>query len=327
MQSVKERVATMLRQKRGEFVSGEEIAKELGVSRAAVWKNIKSLKNSGFNVASVTNRGYCFIDSEDIIAVDGIKEFLDKDLKDKICVEVTGKTTSTNDILKSRAAQGEKEFTLLVAGEQTKGKGRMGRTFFSPGDTGVYLSLLLKPAIKPADAVLITTAAAVSVCEALEKCGAPTPKIKWVNDIFVEDKKVCGILTEASFNIENGTLDYAVLGIGVNMYEPEGGFPDDINNIAGWVFSEKRDDLRNRFVACFINSFISYYENLENKKHCAEYERRCFVVGKNINVISSGSVRPAVALGVDENCGLAVRFENGETAVLNSGEISIRVKN
>ena len=261
---------------------------------------------------------------QDVITCEGIRKYIDTGVISQINIEYLKKAESTNDIVKKRATQGESEGLVIIACAQTQGRGRMGRNFFSPGDTGVYMSLLLRPKIKPADAVLITTAAAVSVCEAFEKLGVDNPQIKWVNDIFVNNKKVCGILTEASFGADINTLDYAVLGIGVNMYEPENSFPEEIKDIAGAVFSEKSENLRNKFVAYFINSFFDCYENLESKKHCPSYAERCFVIGKDINVISGDSIKPAKALSVDENCGLLVRFNDGETAVLNSGEISVR---
>lgn len=276
------------------------------------------------------NRGQPFLRecivaaTDDIITVEGIKKYISADLRSKIKVNVVGTAESTNDSVKKLGAEGEGEYYLLVSGTQTKGKGRMGRSFYSPEDTGVYFSLLLKPSIDPAEAVLITTAAAVSVCEALEKTGAENPGIKWVNDIFLNGKKVCGILTEASFNTKKEKLDYVVLGVGLNMYRPHSGFPDEIKDIAGAVFNDKHEDLRNSFIGFFINSFIQYYTNIGSKAHCAEYSRRCFVTGMDIYVVSDGRKVPAKALGVDGNCGLAVEYETGEKAVLSSGEISIR---
>ncbi len=263
---------------------------------------------------------------KDLLFCDGIKGFLSESLRDEIKPEFYSITESTNTIIKNRASQGEGEGLFVVAGEQTAGRGRLGRTFYSPDDTGLYMSLLLKPELKPEDAVLITTAAAVSVCEALETVGAENALIKWVNDVFVEDKKVCGILTEASFNPQKGALDYVALGVGINVYEPDGGFPEDIKDIAGGVFKEKKENLRNRIAAEFLNSFMKYYENIKEKSHCPEYARRCFVVGKKINVISNGEKTPAKALGIDDNCGLLVEYGNGEKAIINSGEISIRVE-
>ncbi len=261
----------------------------------------------------------------DILSCDGIRFFLPEALRDEIKPEFYSIAESTNTIIKNRAFQGEGEGLLVVAGEQSQGRGRLGRSFFSPGDTGIYMSLLLKPSIKPEDAVLITTAAAVSVCEALEKVGVVNPQIKWVNDVFVKGKKVCGILTEASFNSQKHILDYVILGVGINVYEPEGGFPEDIKDIAGAVFNEEKENLRNRIVAEFISSFMTYYNKLDKKAHCQEYSRRCFVLGRDINVIKNGEKTPAKAIAIDDDCGLLVEFRDGERAILNSGEISIRL--
>ena len=135
------------------------------------------------------------------------------------------------------------------AGMQTQGRGRLGRSFFSPSDSGLYMSILLRPDMAAADAVKITTAAAVSVALAVEKVSDQKPDIKWVNDIYINGRKICGILTEASFSMESGGLDCAVLGIGVNTYEPEGGFPEAIRDIAGPIFHERKSDMRNRIAA------------------------------------------------------------------------------
>lgn len=261
----------------------------------------------------------------DKISSQKISDFLNEDLKDKIIIEVLEKTTSTNTIIRQRADESP-EGLVVVAEEQSEGRGRLGRSFFSPDGTGLYISLLLRPEIEPSEAVMITTAAAVAVCEALEKVGADTPQIKWVNDVFVGNKKVCGILTEASFNPESRKLQYAVLGVGINMYEPEGGFPDEIKNIAGSVFSETRENLRDMVTAYFLNSFMEYYYKLSQKEFLKKYTERCFVLGKEINVICGDCVRGAKALSLDESLGLNVEYDNGEKAVLSSGEISIRTK-
>lgn len=261
----------------------------------------------------------------DKISSQKISDFLNEDLKDKIKIKVLEKTTSTNTIIRQRADESP-EGLVVVAEEQSEGRGRLGRSFFSPGGTGLYISLLLRPEIEPSEAVMITTAAAVAVCEALEKAGADTPQIKWVNDVFVGNKKVCGILTEASFNPESRKLQYAVLGVGINMYEPEGGFPEEIKDIAGSVFSETRENLRDMVTAYFLNSFMEYYYNISQKEFLKKYTEKCFVLGKEINVICGDCVRGAKALSLDESLGLNVEYDNGEKAVLSSGEISIRTK-
>lgn len=260
----------------------------------------------------------------DAIDSQKISCFLNKNLKDKIKLEILDKATSTNTLVKDVAEENEEGF-MIVAGEQTAGRGRMGRSFFSPGDSGVYMSLLLKPEIKPEDAVQITTAAAVSVCRALEKMGVNEPVIKWVNDIFIRNKKVCGILTESSFNSVSGKLDFVVLGVGVNIYESEEGFPEDLKNIAGTVFSEREEDLRNKFIAMFLNEFFDYYNDIHFKEHLEEYRERSFVLGREITVIQGENTENAKAMDIDENCNLIVELTDGTKKKLCSGEISVKL--
>ena len=261
----------------------------------------------------------------DIIDSKKIFGFLNDGLKNRIKIETLEKATSTNTLVREKAKENE-EGLVVVAGEQSAGRGRMGRSFFSPGDSGVYMSLLLKPAIKPEDAVQITTAAAVSVCKALEKLGIYNSEIKWVNDIYICNRKACGILTESSFNANSGLLDFAVLGVGINIYESEEGFPDDIKNIAGAVFSERKENLRNRFIAEFINEFFDFYDDLSSKKHLNEYRKKNFVLGKEINILQGETAREGKAIDIDENCNLVVELPDGKTEKLYSGEISVRVK-
>ena len=261
----------------------------------------------------------------DIIDSKKILEFLNSDLKNKIKFEVLDKATSTNTLMKEVAAENEEGF-VIVAGEQTAGRGRMGRSFFSPGDSGVYMSLLLKPQIKPEGAVQITTAAAVSVCKALKHLGVSDSKIKWVNDIYIGNRKVCGILTESSFNSQSGVLDFAVLGVGINIYESEEGFPEEIKDIAGAVFTQKQENLRNEFIAEFINVFFDYYKVLSSKKHMKEYKENSFVIGEEVNIIQGENIRSAKAIDIDENCNLVVKLSDGSTEKLYSGEISVKVK-
>lgn len=261
----------------------------------------------------------------DIINSQKIFDFLKDELKNKIKVEVLEKATSTNTLVREKAKENE-EGLVVVAGEQSAGRGRMGRSFFSPGDSGVYLSLLLKPAIKPEDAVQITTAAAVSVCKALETLGISGSKIKWVNDIFIGNRKVCGILTESSFNPQSAMLDFAVLGVGINIYESQEGFPDEIKDIAGAVFSEKKENLRNEFIAEFLNEFFDYYNVLSSKEHLKEYKEKSFVLGKEVTIIQGDNIRVGKAVDIDENCNLIVELPDGKIENLYSGEISVRIK-
>ena len=230
--------------------------------------------------------------------------------------------TSTNALLKARADQGAPEGTVLVAASQTLGRGRLGRKFYSPADTGVYLSALLRRDWPPAAARCLTTLAAAAAAQAVEQVSGRKAGIKWVNDIFIEGKKVCGILTEAAFRLEEGTLDYAVLGVGFNAYTPEGGFPPEIASIAGSVYEARREDGRNALAAAFLNGLRGALA--EPQGALGDYRRRCLVLGKDILVQSPQGSRPARALDLDEQCGLMVQYPDGSREVLRSGEISVR---
>ena len=241
-------------------------------------------------------------------------------------VDVVKTIASTNDELKSRAQNGGAEGSVLVALSQTGGKGRLGRKFFSPENTGLYMSVILKPELAPCDAVLITTAAAVTTSKAIDEVSGRKSGIKWVNDIYIDGKKVCGILTEAGFNKTYDKLDYAILGIGVNVYTPDGGFPEDIQNIADAVFAESMTDMRSTLCAKILDKFYEIYKNLDSKTYVEEYINRSCVVGKEIKVIQNGIETDALCTGIDENCRLKVKYPDGTEEHLSTGEISIKIK-
>lgn len=322
--SVKEQVLGLFDNCMGEYLSGEEIAAKLSVSRAAVWKAVKSLQEEGYHIDAVTNKGYCLSPDTDRITAVGICRYLG-DLASSFDFEVHKSVTSTNTLAKEQAANGVCEGKVLIAEEQTKGRGRLGRSFFSPSGTGIYLSLVLKPSLRAADAILLTTAAAVAVSEAIESVSGKSVQIKWVNDLYMQDKKVCGILTEASLDMESGGLEYVVLGIGINTFTPQNGFPDDLTTIATSIYDKQRGDFRNRLIAAVLNRFWHIYQNPENRSFVAEYKRRSLVIGKTVTVIRGDSPCRACVLAIDDDCRLRVRYENGEEAVLSSGEISLRL--
>lgn len=233
---------------------------------------------------------------------------------------------STNDYLKEIASKETKTWHTVIASAQTAGRGRQGRSFSSPAETGLYLSILLRPTPHPELAVRITTAAAVAACQAIEACTDEHPQIKWVNDVFLHDKKVCGILTEASVNPDSRELEWAVMGIGFNVYEPNGGFPDELKDIAGPISEKKIPGLRGHLAAEFLKDFYRICSNISEADHSEEYKKRCFVIGRDINVISGDSIRAAKAVDINKECHLIVRYEDGTLDTLSSGEISIRLK-
>ncbi|MBQ4103795.1 MAG: biotin--[Clostridia bacterium] len=258
-----------------------------------------------------------------MLSLERIKDSLCDELKD-IDVNIFDEVTSTNTLLKEEG-NNKNEWCTFIASSQTGGKGRLGRSFYSPQSSGVYFSILLKPDLEIQKAILITTAASVAVTRTLEILGSPNAQIKWVNDIFVDNKKVCGILTESVINTETKKLDFAVLGVGINLVKPQEDFPEDIKEIAGVVFENDRENLKERFVAEFLNEFYCIYKELNEKSFMNEYREKCFFLGEEITVIQSEAKRIATAISVDENACLEVEYENGEREFLSSGEISIKI--
>lgn len=242
---------------------------------------------------------------------------------ENIIIETVNEIDSTNDEMKKRALQGEKEIILLVAESQTKGKGSKGRAFFSPESTGCYMSFLLRPGYSAEECTLLTTMAAAATAESIEAVSGQRAQIKWINDIYIERRKVAGILTEASISKGGRNLDYAVVGIGINIAEPQGGFPAEIKNIAAAVLSDNRG-IKNHLIGEVINRFIYYYQNLIKKEYLNEYRKRLFFLGENITVVEGDKTYTAKAVDIDDMCHLIAKTEAGEIKTLFGGEISIR---
>lgn len=321
--SLKDQILETLESCRGTFVSGGELAALLQVSRSAVWKAIKQLRGEGHDIGAVTNRGYCLSEASAVLTAAAIGRHLDPALP--LRVEVTDSVPSTNTVLKERAAAGAAEGAVLVAREQTAGKGRQGRPFYSAPGTGCYFSLLLRPQYTLEDAAMITTAAATAAAEAIEAVSGKAAEIKWVNDVFVAGKKVCGILTEASVDMEGGGLEYAVLGVGINLREPAGGFPEEIRGIAG-ALNVTDADGATRLIGDCLSRFWAYYTRLPQRLYLDGYRARSMVLGRDVTVLSGAGERTARALAIDDACGLRVRYEDGMEETLYSGEVRVKMK-
>ncbi len=231
---------------------------------------------------------------------------------------------STNTVAKALAINGCDEGVTVVATEQTAGRGRLGRTFLSKKG-GVYFSIVLKPQNSADDTLFITVAAAVAAARAIESVSSKKCQIKWVNDIYINNKKVCGILTEGEFNVD-GSLKYAILGVGINLFSPKGNFPDYLP-LADSVFDKKSKILfKNRFkeqiIANFSKNFFLFYNNLQNKEFIKEYQARSFLTGKEITYTKDGVCYNGKVIGIDDNACLLVK-SNEITQKLSHGEIQI----
>lgn len=306
-----------------QFISSETLAQKLNISKKDVYRLICQLRSDGYPIVGKTNNGYKF-EPIDKISAEEIHAYFSYD-KNKI--RIFSSLPSTNTTAKEMASCGAPEGTLCIAETQTHGRGRLGRDFFSPANTGIYMSLVLRPKLKSENILLITTMAAVAVCDAISEISGFNPQIKWVNDIYLHDKKVCGILTEASFNIETEFPEYLILGIGVNLTNPQKGFPKNLKQIAGHVLDDSKLCSRSRMIADILKHFYKYYNNFEPKTFIDIYRSRDFLSGKNVTVSRGSDSFPAHVLGVNSDLSLKIMNEKGKIENLFSGEVSLKLNN
>ena len=316
--STKSEVLKMLEQKKGSFLRGEELAQQMQVSRTAVWKAVKGLREEGYAILSVKNRGYALGEKNDILSEEAIRLWLKKQEAE---VEIWKEIPSTNQRLKQAAMEKKlPEGSLVTAESQCAGRGRRGRSFYSPKGSGIYLSILLYPKKTAAESLEITAAAAVAVCRAVEKVCGVSLGIKWVNDLYREDRKVCGILTEAVTDFETGDIEFVVVGIGLNLWDPPEGFPEELQAHAGSLFDQKVSVDRNRLAGEIVNELL-----IESEKPGIpqEYRRRNIVPGRRIQVAYGDRIRKVKALEVLEDGRLLVENEAGQEEILPCGDVSV----
>lgn len=319
----KDLVLQALRSHAGEFVSGAALSEELGISRTAVWKAVEVLRGEGWPIESQPRRGHRLAPVADVLSEEGIRRYLRQPGPE---VRFFPSITSTNTVLKQLALQDVPAGLALVAETQTGGRGRMGRSFYSPPASGLYLSLLLRPRTEASKAVLLTACAAVAVAETVEELSGVRPGIKWVNDLLVDGRKICGILTEAGLDVETGLVSHVIVGIGINTRIPREGFPEELRDIAGAAFGTLPvPDLRCRLAAGILNRLWTWAEDPGSEEIFEKYRSRSLAPGQGILILEPGKDPvPAVALGLDRDYALRVRLEDGDQRLLRSGEISIR---
>ena len=320
--TTKETIEGLLERSEDAFIVTDLIAEGLMINRISVMRLIKQLESEGYEFEDMHRRGYRRKPGSDPLNAACIKRHLD-DYSARFRIDYFDEIGSTNQYLKDRA-EDLPEWTAAVAASQTGGRGRMGRSFYSPERTGVYMSMLLRPSIPAEDAVKITTAAAVAACLAIEEETREVPSIKWVNDIYVRGGKACGILTESAADPETGKLKWAVMGIGFNVYQPWGGFPEEIAETAGFISKSRSGDLRCRIAASFMRHFYDICGDLSDSSYIEEYKKRSFLPGKRVDVLRGETSVPAEVTGIDDECRLLVRYDDGSSEALSSGEVSVR---
>lgn len=341
---VKDYVLKALQEKVGSYISGEDLSDSLHVSRAAVWKAINALREEGYTIEAVTNRGYVLRDSTEDLTEAGIRNGLSSKYK-RNSITVYDSTDSTN--LRAKQMLLDLNDTkihgaVIAASQQTAGRGRLGRSFFSPQD-GIYLSIIIRPEFDMSKSQLITVAAAAAVSRAIDEVcfglnpdsDEPVTMIKWVNDLYISGLKVCGILTEATTDFETGTIQNLIIGIGINR--DVSNFPEELRGIAGAVEGDYSSSL---LAARVVENTLNYVHELNSASEEKQsysfldvYRGRNMLEGKSINVYKGvyrddptkeiGGV-PARALGIDDSGGLMVEYFGGSIETLTAGEVSVR---
>lgn len=321
--ATKNLVLEILEQNRGQSVSGERIAELLNLSRNMIWRAIKDLRNDGYVIEAVTNKGYRLTSDNDILSIEGIKPFL---LSPKIAeqMKVFAEIDSTNREAKAGAIVGAAHGTVILANRQTSGKGRRDREFFSPPDSGLYMSFILSAdTVGFANPTAITAYAALCVCEAIEVVCGLVPAIKWVNDIFLDGKKIGGILTEAITEFESRSIREIIVGIGINISTKAENFPEPLRDIAGSLFPDGNAPIkRNRLAGEIINRILCADKPTEACMFAA-YKKRLFILGADITVIGGSENYTARALDINEQGHLIVQTQSGEIKTLLSGEVGV----
>lgn len=305
-----------------EAISGERLARRLGLSRNAVWKAMGQLRKEGYEIEAVTNRGYRLVNLPDVISEPEILGAMRTQTIGRL-MEIHRRLDSTNTRAKQLAAQGAPHGYLVCADSQAAGRGRFGRSFFSPEHTGVYISYVLRPRMAAERAVMITSMAAVAVARAIEALCALDVKIKWVNDLYVNGRKVCGILCEASMDFESGQLEYVVLGIGVNVGRVC--FPEELQPIATSLENECGARVsRNRLIAGISDQLEALYGQLETGAFMAESRARSIVIGRDVTVMRGDERYEAHVTDIDDQGRLVIRTPEGLRR-LGAGEISLKL--
>ncbi len=328
------------------YISGENLAKICGVSRTAVWKAVNSLRKDGKQIEAITNKGYRIAFSDEL-SEDMIRYFLPDNLVSslfvfktidstntqakKICASV-GNVRTVNGLLTDEGKRIHK--AVVIAEEQTKGRGRQGRRFYSPKNRGIYLSIIYSPKTHIIQPAKLTVAAAVGVCRAVKQVFGFETQIKWVNDIFMNGKKICGILTEGISNFETGEVQTAIVGIGLNICKAEDMMPADMKDIAGSILNESSKTYsRSKIAAAIIKEVLSIYEHEEYENSddiFEEYRKRSFIIGKKVQVKSlvesDADSYVAEVVDIDDCANLVVKTQSSEILHLQSGEISLNSK-
>ena len=322
----RDQVAALLAGAEG-YLSGQEMSRALGVTRAAVWKEMEALRREGWPIESSPRKGYRLAGPPPALSGAYISAQLPPDslFSGKVLVEPV--VDSTNTRLKAMAAAGAPEGTALIAEEQTGGRGTHGRSFQSPRGDGLYLSVLLRPrGVRLEDLLTLTGWVGAAARRAVERaCGAPA-RIKWLNDLYLNGKKLCGILTELSFLGESGEPDYVVAGMGINMNQTAETFQaQGLGDIATSLALEGFPVERNHLAVCLLSALEQMIRDFPDRRadYLADYRAHCVTLGRRVSFQGPEGTRTGTASGVDGSFALLVSGDDGREHTVNSGTVTM----
>ncbi|MBU5439930.1 biotin--[acetyl-CoA-carboxylase] ligase [Tissierella sp. MSJ-40] len=321
---MKNKILKLLKNNKEEFLSGEKISEEFGVTRSAIWKYINTLKEEGYEIESVSRKGYRIISEPDILTYEEVENDLNTSFIGRNIYYFN--TISSTNIKAKEIALKELEGTVVIAEDQTTGKGRLGRDWVSSKGRGIWMSIILKPEADPIKVAKITLIGAAAVNKALEDIGIKS-QIKWPNDVVINGKKICGILTE--MNCELNMINYVVMGIGINVNLQEEDFPKNlIDKATSLKIAEKREINRKKLLANILNRFEEFYIPFKNSDDISKAIEICrensALINKEVSIIKGEEIKTGKALDINEEGKLVVMFENGIVENIFSGEVSVR---
>ena len=317
-----EEILQLLREHPATFLSGEEMSRLLKVSRTAIWKRIRHLRSLGYQIEASTRSGYRLIHSPDLLTPSEVKPLLKTEWMGKV-IHYFKSLDSTNSQAYELASQGAEEGEVVIAESQLKGRGRLGRSWFSPPYLTLNLSVILRPLIPPHQAPLITLMAAVATAEAIEKCSGLQPLIKWPNDILLKGRKVAGLLNE--IRSETDRIHFVILGIGVNLNIDEKMFPKEVRSIATSLKRERGEAvLRKEFLQHLLKELERWYKILLKEGGDAvlmAWRKRAEIKGRQVKVTSFGETLTGIAVDVDSSGSLILKTENEERKRVVAGDV------
>jgi BirA family biotin operon repressor/biotin-[acetyl-CoA-carboxylase] ligase len=326
--TLRESVLLALKAKRGEWLSGEAVSATLQVSRTMVWKQVKLLQNEGYEVDSSSKKGYRLMASPDILSSEEVSPGLTSEVFGRQAYFYYPTIDSTNKQARILATEGYPEGTVVVADMQTDGRGRRGRSWYSPAGQGIYMSIILRPRLPLKEISRISLMNAVAVAETIEAELNLPARIKWPNDILIHNKKIAGILSEAVTDMDG--IEYMVIGIGLNINNPAGDFPEDFRTQPTSVLAEKqRPASRVKLLQGLLVRLENHYFKLQSGNFTdtlAIGKSLSMVIGQEVRLETSNGFVVGQAVDIDDNGFLLVRDESGLMHTVMSGEINILPK-